>query len=145
MKSITKYSRTIILIAGIIGFLTSIYLTVEKLTSNRQMCQIGIGDCWTVNTSEYSVLYGIPIAVLGAGSYLVLVTLCLLEGKNDFWKRNAIYGLFGISLIGLLYSIYLSYLEVAVIKAICPFCVVSAICMCIIFITTTIRLFFEQQ
>ena len=52
--------------------------------------------------------------------------------------------IFGISLVGVLYSAYLTYIEIAVIYAICPFCVISAIVLLGIFTISTVRLFRNQ-
>jgi uncharacterized membrane protein len=141
MNNSTKLLRTIYLIAGIIGFLTAVYLTVLKLTDNRQMCLQGVGDCWSVNISRYSEIMGVPISILGGTAYLVLIILYWLETNTGFWAENAVYAMFGMTLAGTLYSVYLTYIEIAVIKAICPFCVVSAIAMLVLFTVTTMRLF----
>jgi len=128
-------------IIGLIGVANGIYLSVLKLTNNSSMCIKGLGDCWTVNTSKYSEIFGVPIAILGTLAYLALLALVILENKgNEFWKTNAIYFFFGFTLIGAGYSAYLTYLEADVIRAWCPFCVVSAIGMWILFITTIVRL-----
>ncbi len=131
----------IFIIIGLIGVANGIYLTVLKLTNNSSMCIKGLGDCWTVNTSKYSEIFGFPIAILGTLAYLALLVLVLLENRgNGFWKANAIYFFFGFTLIGASYSAYLTYLEADVIRAWCPFCVISAIGMWVLFITTIVRL-----
>ncbi len=48
--------------------------------------------------------------------------------------------LFGITLVGVLYSAYLTYVELAILHAVCPYCVVSAIVMVILFVAMLIRL-----
>jgi uncharacterized membrane protein len=105
------------------------------------MCLPGLGNCWTVNNSVYSELFGIPISFLGAAAYLTILAILFFENKNSFLQNNATLALLGISLIGTLYSAYLTYLELFVIKAICPFCVVSAIIMLSLLIFTSVRLF----
>jgi uncharacterized membrane protein len=92
------------------------------------MCLEGIGDCWTVNNSMYSEFLGIPVALFGAAAYLSILGLLWLEVRNSFWSSNSPLMLFGITLFGVLISGYLTYIEVAVIHAVCPFCVV--ICHC---------------
>jgi uncharacterized membrane protein len=140
MKNSSKISRTIYLAFSLIGLATAIYLTIQKLTESRTMCLKGIGDCWTVNTSPYSEILGIPIAVLGAGAYLSLLVLYWLDQRSSFWTDNALFIMFGITLAGVIYSGYLTYVELAIIKALCPFCVVSAVSMVVLFIVTTTRL-----
>ncbi len=127
-------------LAALIGLLDSIYLTVLKLSNNKSLCIQGVGDCWSVNTSVYSEIYGIPIAVLGIGAYGFVLFLLFAEKRNPLLQRNADFILFGVTLIGIIYSAYLTYLEIAVIKAICPFCVVSAVAMMILFIYSVKRL-----
>lgn len=137
----TKTFNWIFTIIGLIGVANGIYLSVLKLTNNSSMCIKGLGDCWTVNTSKYSEIFGFPIAILGTLAYLALLGLVVLENKgNRFWKANAIYFFFGFTLIGAGYSAYLAYLEADIIRAWCPFCAASAIGMWILFITTIIRL-----
>lgn len=104
------------------------------------MCLPGLGDCWTVNNSVYSQVFGIPVAFLGAGAYLLILLILILETRNDFLKRNGLLVVFGFCVIGTIFSGYLTYLELFVIKAICPFCVVSALIMLILLILTSVRL-----
>lgn len=116
-----------LLLAGL-GLLNAIYLTVIKVANATAICS-GIGDCDAVNSSRYSELGGIPIALLGAGAYLAILLLLFWEprlGINSDYARLAI---FGVSLSGTLYSAYLTYVEVAILRAICPFCVLSAVLM----------------
>ncbi|GAP14865.1 predicted membrane protein [Longilinea arvoryzae] len=117
------------LIIAAIGWIDAVYLIILKYTNNKAMCIQGVGDCWTVNTSRYSMIAGVPVSVLGALAYLAILALYLLERRADFWKTQGVLINFGLSLIGVLFSAYLTYLEIAVIHAICPFCVLSAICM----------------
>ena len=135
-----KSLRTIAIAAAILGILDSIYLLIVKVTNNKALCIQGVGDCWSVNTSRYSEVFGIPLSVLGIIAYTVILTLWILLPRNDFFKRNIPIANFMLSLIGVIYSAYLTYLEIAVIKAICPFCVVSAILLVILFVVSLIQL-----
>lgn len=141
---ITLTRQNIALAASIIGFLDSVYLAVEKLTQNQAMCIKGVGDCWSVNNSEYSQIFGIPVSIFGAAAYLLLIFLFLSKDRFIKWNEIIDQLAFGISLAGLIYSIYLTYLEIAVIKAVCPFCIVSAIMMVILFVCTLLRLVQNQ-
>jgi len=55
-----------------------------KITNNPRMCIQGLGDCFTVNTSKYSEIAGIPVAVLGAAAYLFIFLILLNESRTDF-------------------------------------------------------------
>ncbi len=124
---------------SVLGLLVSIYMTIYKLTENPNMC-LGNGGCSKVNSSIYSEVNGIPVAVVGIAGYLVILVLLLLENRIDFLKNNGTMALFGLALIGFLFTIYLIYVELALIHALCPFCVTSQITMTILFILSVIRL-----
>jgi uncharacterized membrane protein len=131
--------RKTTLVLIVIGLLDSIYLSWIKLTNQEAYCA-GIGDCDVVNTSEYSEIAGIPIAILGTSFYFLMLILVIIEGRTHFWKNNSPLFVFGLSLGGTIYSGYLTYIEMAVIYAICPYCVLSAVATLFIFILSMFRL-----
>ena len=133
-----KRLRQITVALAILGLLVSIYMTIYKITSNDNMC-LGSGDCSTVNASRYAEINGIPVALIGVLGYAAIAGIHWLDRKNDFFEANGSMILFGISLIGFLFTLWLIYVEIALIKAICPFCVTSQITMTIIFILSIIR------
>lgn len=139
MTGVSRY-RNVAIVLTVIGLIDALYLTVIKFSNSKSLCLQGVGDCWSVNTSRFSEIYGIPVSILGAGAYFLILILLLLEAKGTFWKTNSPLIVFGLSLAGVLYSAYLTYLEIAVIRAICPFCVISAVVMLAIFVISTIRL-----
>jgi len=136
--------RIVTIILAFIGLADSIYLTAIKITNTVAYCLPGLGDCETVNTSRFSELFGVPIALLGALAYVMILSILYLESKNAFFTANGGLLLFGLSLVGVLYSAYLTYVEIAVIHAICPYCVISALVLLGIFVISTIRLFRNQ-
>ena len=144
MKS-DRNLRIVTIILAIIGLADSIYLTAIKITNTAAYCLPGLGDCETVNTSRYSEIFGVPIALLGAFAYAMILLICYLENKSAFFAANGSLLLFGISLVGVLYSTYLTYIEIAVIHAICPYCVISAVVLLGIFVISTIRLLRNQD
>ncbi len=127
------------IVAAILGAIDATYLIIYKISGNNAMC-IGNGGCHDVNFSPYSELYGIPVAAYGLAAYLVIIAIHLLETRRRFFKNNGPLLLFGISLAGVAFSAYLTYLELDVIHAVCPFCVASAVLISIIFIVAIIRL-----
>jgi uncharacterized membrane protein len=140
----SKTYRLAFTIVVLVGIANGVYLSIMKLSNNSSMCIQGLGDCWTVNTSKYSQIYGIPIAILGTLAFLTLLVLSFLDGRNPFWKSYSNYFIFGVTLIGTLYSAYLTYLEIEIIRAICPFCILSAISMLVLFIMSVYRLVSTQ-
>jgi uncharacterized membrane protein len=138
-QSINKL-RLVSIVLSTFGLVDALYLTWIKFTNNYSLCIQGVGNCESVNTSSYAEVMGIPVAVLGAGTYLLLIIILLSETRIDHLKSNATLYLFGITLIGVLFSAYLTFIEIAVLKNICPYCVVSAILMTVLFILSIVRL-----
>ena len=136
MKKIT----IIAIVASIIGFIDSAYLAIIKITHSPIYCTPGLGNCETVQNSQWSTLWGIPVALLGAMAYLVLIIFFVFGDKISFLKQYSQFIVFGTSLFGFLFSLYLTYLELFVIHTICQWCILSAICMTVVFIVTIIRL-----
>jgi uncharacterized membrane protein len=134
-----KRLRQITIVLAIIGLLVSIYMTVYKYSNNEAMC-IGSSGCSEVNASRYSEINGIPVALLGVIGYSIILALLFLEGRPGFFQQYGTMLLFGVSLIGFLFTLYLIYLEIALIKAYCPFCLTSQAVMTVIFIISVIRL-----
>jgi uncharacterized membrane protein len=129
---------------SVLGLLVSIYMTVYKVTSNNAMC-LGSGDCSTVNASKYAEVNGIPVAVIGVFGYAAILAVHYFEKRNQFFKQNGTLLIFGLSLTGFIFTIWLIYVEVALLKALCPFCVTSQVSMTLIFIIAVIRLIRQPQ
>ena len=104
---------------AVVGLAISAYLTSVRLLGESPACVIG-GSCAAVQSSRYATLAGIPVAVLGLLGYGALLTSALLQGP-----AGKLLGLLA-GLIGVGFSIWLTYVELGVIDAICPWCVASA-------------------
>lgn len=102
------------------GVAISTYLAATELAGGLPVCG-PIQGCRTVATSAYADLAGLPVAVLGVGFSSVLAALSAVWGRT-MW-RPALFALYGLGLFGLLSVGFLTYLEVAVIGAICIWCV----------------------
>ncbi len=134
-----KWLYRICIALSTLGLLVSIYMTIFKLTSNENMC-LGNGGCSKVNSSVYAEIYGIPVAVIGVGGYAAILAVLALEKRNRFLEKNGAMIVFGLALIGFLFTLYLIYVELVLIHALCPFCVTSQITMTLLFILSVIRL-----
>ena len=128
----------------IIGLAVSVYMTIYKYTGNDGMC-LGSGDCSTVNASRFSEVNGIPVAVFGIVGYAAILIVLFYENKNEFFRKNGTLMVFGMSLTGFLFTLWLVYVELELLKAICPFCVTSQVAMTIIFIIAVVRLFRNEN
>jgi uncharacterized membrane protein len=79
------------------------------------------------------------VAVLGIVGYAAILGVHVLENRGAFFKQNATLLIFGMALTGFLFTGYLIYVEIALIKALCPFCVASQVAMTLIFVISLIR------
>lgn len=110
-----------------LGVALSLYLVWIRYTGAPPVC-VGASGCGEVQTSRFAVVAGIPIVLLGLGLYLGLLALSVwrvLAGSAT--PALVALGLFGLALAGVLYSAYLTYLELFVLGAICSWCVTSAV------------------
>lgn len=134
-----KRLRQLTIALTILGLLVAVYMTIYKITNNESMC-VGSSGCSEVNASRYSEINGIPVAVLGVLGYAAILALLFLEQRPGIFQENGTMMFFGVSLLGFLFTLYLIYLEVALIKAYCPFCLTSQAVMIVIFIISVMRL-----
>jgi uncharacterized membrane protein len=121
------------------GAVDSAYLAFLKFTGTVAACS-NIGDCEAVNNSKYAEIGGIPLALLGLLGYLAILAFLVLETRFPSWKEGLHLSIFGFTLAGTIYSAYLTYIEIAVLRAICPYCVVSAVVMLLLFVISIMRL-----
>lgn len=120
------------MVISLLGFVDAVYLTLNKLTAGVVYCG-DIGDCNAVNASAYAEIFGIPIALLGAGAYAAIAALLILEGRHDNWRDITPVAFFVITFSGAIYSAFLTYVEFFVLHQICIYCLVSAVFMVVLF------------
>ena len=115
-------------VLSIIGLGASIYLTYVEFTHARALCG-PVGDCNAVQSSPYAKLFGVvPIGLVGAIGYITILFAWVWRRiRTDSLARIAGLAMFGMALFGTLFSIYLTYLELFVIHAVCIWCLSSAV------------------
>ncbi len=128
-----------VVVLAFLGVLDSIYLTWVKLTGSYATCG-PIGNCEAVNSSRYAEIAGIPIALIGIVGYLAIIAVVVLEPRFSELKDGLRLAFFGFTLTGTIYSAYLTYVEIAILNEICPYCVVSAVLMLLLFAISIVRL-----
>jgi uncharacterized membrane protein len=128
------------IITALIGLAVSAYLAEAKLANKDVLCFEGMGDCNIVNTSAYSMWRGIPVAVLGVIGYVVILAIIIIMTKQKDQSSIIILAFFGVTTFGTLYSLYLTYVELFIIHAVCPWCLTSAIAMFVLFIISILIL-----
>lgn len=118
---------------ALIGLFVSLYLWLYKIGVIGQL-SCGTGGCETVNTSKWATLLGQPVAFWGVCFYVAMLAGSVLGTTEKFERdRRITVVLVVMSGWGLLFSGWLTYLELAVIHAICVFCVVSALLVVVLF------------
>jgi uncharacterized membrane protein len=116
-----------------IGVFVSTYLTLYKFGYIGSL-QCAVGSCETVNTSRWATFFGLPVAAWGLGFYvsaLALVVVGIQERYAD--SRTLSLALVALTGWGVLFSGWLTYLELFVIDAICIWCVTSAVIVLVMF------------
>lgn len=110
---------------AIAGIADAVYLTIVHYDTTALVC--GIGDCHTVQASKYAEIGGVPIAILGLLMYVAIAGLGVARFRLPGAVDRLTFLAFALALAGTAYAAYLTYLELAVIDAICQWCVVSAL------------------
>lgn len=116
------------------GLVVAGYLAYVETTQVEAVCG-PVGDCNTVQQSEYARLFGIlPIGVMGILGY-IMILLAWIVGRlaHPRFTAYAHLALLGMTAFGILFSIYLTFLEPFVIGATCAWCLTSAILMTVLF------------
>ncbi len=137
---IYRWSRPLIGAIAIIGALLTAYLTIEKLTGGEVACtmeaiQSGAG-CNDVLSSAYATVFGLPLSLFGFLAYTSMATFALVplavQGESNKKLRNQLENWsWLLLLIGgtamAVFSSYLMYILASEIKAVCPYCIASAL------------------
>jgi uncharacterized membrane protein len=135
-----RYIKSWGIIFSLMGILDSGYLSWIKFSHSEEKCIAGLGNCALVNTSAYSEIFKIPIAYFGLLAYLVIFMLMVSSGSTIMYASSIPFQLFGITLIGLLFSGYLTYVQFGILHAYCPYCLLSAVTTTCLFIISTIMM-----
>jgi uncharacterized membrane protein len=110
------------------------YLTYTRYAHTTIACPIGGGGCETVQESRYAELVGVPVAILGLSLYVVVLALLIWD---DDRARAAVAALV---LAGALFAAYLLVVQIAVIDAICAWCVANDVIIALLAATAVLRL-----
>ncbi len=126
--------RTIATFVAAFGIGVATYITIADSGGGSPVCLAGGSGCETVANSSYSHLLGVNVAVFGVIGYVLLLVMALLRGDGARMAG------FGLALAGFGYSVYLTYLELFKIEAICQWCVASAVLMTVLFAVNAARM-----
>ena len=118
---------------AVVGLAVAAYLTYVHYAGIKPACTAGT-SCIKVQTSEWSKLDGVPVALLGLIGYVGILASLLLPDREE--TRLATLGL---TLVGCGFSGYLTYRELFSIHAVCEWCASSAVILTILFVSAVVR------
>jgi uncharacterized membrane protein len=117
----------------VVGIGVASYLVYVHYSGTRPACTFG-GSCLKVQTSQWSKVAGVPVALIGLIGYVSIFASLLVPDREE--TRLATLGM---TLIGTGFSGYLTYRELFSIHAVCEWCASSAVIMTILFICSLVR------
>jgi uncharacterized membrane protein len=130
---VTDRLRTAAVVCCALGLAIAGYLTYVHYAGISPVCEIAHG-CEKVQTSQWSELAGVPVALLGLLGYAGILAALLVPGET------ALLAAAGQAVVGFGFSAYLTYREIFTIDAICIWCVASALLMAALAVITVLRL-----
>lgn len=126
-------------LTALAGVFISAYLWLYKLGKIGTLT-CGTGGCETVQLSPYSRFLGLEVAAIGAVGYALLLVLSLVSlNARPALAARLITALVVLSGMALLFTLYLKYLELFVIHAICRWCVASAVLILVFFVLVVLE------
>ena len=135
-----RYRQAIALLA-LVGLFVALYLWLHALGYGGAIKCGASGGCETVQTSQWAVFLGLPVAFYGVVGYVVVLVVALVALRPAaLAQRPWNVLLAGLATVGVLFTAYLTYLELFVIQAICRWCVGSAIIITLIWIVSLLSL-----
>jgi len=122
-----------IALVALLGVFLSLYLTLYKLGYIGTLA-CGSGSCEYVQLSKWGDFLGVPVSAWGVGYYVVVFALAFAGIQEQFASsRRLTKSLVYVTGAGVLFSIWLTYLELFVIHAICRWCMGSAAMTVVLF------------
>ena len=126
--------RMIVAALSLAGIFLALYLLLYKLGLIGALT-CSVGSCETVNTSKWATFLGLPVAGWGVAFYIAVFVLAIVSTQERLAGSSTVSAiLVAVTTSGLLFSAYLTWLELFVIRAICQWCVVSAIVVLCMFV-----------
>jgi len=130
-KKAPLWSILALLLISLLGFIDAGYLTAKHFQGETPTCSL-IKGCDIVTTSQYAEIFGVPVALLGVLYYLTIFILSLIY--LDTQNKQVLKIIPGLTVLGLAASIYFVILQLFVIKALCLYCLGSALTSTALFI-----------
>ncbi len=126
-------AQVLAILAAVVGLGVSIYLTIEHFTHGATLAcpESATVNCLKVTTSRWSSIAGVPVAVLGLAYFAVMAILVLVPGLRRPVVPLRVVG----AVAGVLTALYLVYIELFRVDAICLWCTAVHLCVLVLFVT----------
>ncbi|MEO6528112.1 MAG: vitamin K epoxide reductase family protein [Gemmatimonadaceae bacterium] len=130
----------LVALVALAGVFVALYLTLYKLGYIGTLA-CAVGSCEKVQTSKWATFLGAPVGAWGVGYYVAVLGIALAGLTPRYADSHRLSQLLvGVTTIGVLFSLWLTYLELFVIDAICQWCVVSAMLAVVLLVSSWVDL-----
>ena len=125
--------RRVMVVIAVLGLALASYLVYVHYSGSRPACTAG-DACLKVQTSVYSKIAGVPVALIGLIGYIGIFLSLLLPDRDEVRLATLV-----MTVIGVGFSGYLTYRELFTLKTICEECAASAVLMLLLFLAAAVR------
>lgn len=130
-----------LVILSLAGFADAVYLALVHFYQSDAGCSL-IAGCDAVLTSEYALVAGVPLAYMGVLYYLSLIIGFMMYYQTE--SRAILNGVYVVNITGFLFSLWLVYVQAALVGAFCQYCLISAFITTVIFGLLTYSIFISK-
>lgn len=124
--------RAVVAVLALVGTGIAAYLAYIRYTGGTYACTTG--GCELVQSSKYSEVAGIPVAVIGLAGYVAILGSAFVRGEPGAAIGAA------LTLVGFVFAAYLIYVQWALIEAFCMWCLISDVVMFVLLVVSALRL-----
>jgi uncharacterized membrane protein len=125
--------RRVMVLIAVLGLALASYLVYVHYSGTPPACTAG-NACLKVQTSVYSKIAGVPVALIGLIGYIGIVLSLLVPDRDEVRLATLV-----MTVIGVAFSGYLTYRELFTLKTICEECATSAVLMLLLFLAAGTR------
>ena len=125
--------RRVMVVIAVLGLALASYLVYVHYSGSRPACTAG-DACLKVQTSVYSKIAGVPVALIGLIGYIGIFLSLLIPDRDEVRLATLV-----MTVIGVGFSGYLTYRELFTLKTICEECATSAVLMLLLFLAAATR------
>ncbi len=135
------WPRVIAIVIAVFGIGVAGYMSWAELTGNETVCtDSGPIDCAAVQESAYASMFGFPVALMGMLGYVAILGVLVLEDQLEIVATYGRTWVVVMTLFGVMFQFYLTYVEAAVLEKWCQWCIMSFFAITTLFVIGVWRL-----